>query len=186
MTTMTEHRSRVVAAGALVVLIAAGAVVRLDHGDVTTAQTLDRVSSPRDEGIDYSIGDRLHIGDVDFGRARQTVVVFVTTNCQYCIDSIPPIRALIDASSHQHGDFRVVLVGLEPIEPFRRFLSSYRLTPDEIVSAAPTEAGVRTTPTIVVTDTNGVATRILIGQQPPPQVQQLLSGLRLGHAASPN
>jgi hypothetical protein len=171
---MAIFTKRVLWIGLVATLICAGTVVRFVP---TSFERAYGQESPRAEGIDYSVGSGIQLRQVDFSKANHTLLVFVTTNCQYCVESVPVFRTIIEDPSHRRGDFRVVLVGLEPTEPLRRFQTSYKLLPDQVVTISPREARIRTTPTIIVVDRDAIVRRILIGQQTSPRLKNLLSDL---------
>jgi peroxiredoxin len=113
----------------------------------------------------YKPGERLEpLNDVDFSRATRTLVVFVTSYCPYCTNSMEFYRDLSEEESRRANSFQLVIAGPESVESLKTFLTHHQLRADRVVSLVDF-AGVRATPTLILTNRRGIIERIWVGEQ---------------------
>lgn len=116
----------------------------------------------------YASGERLAgLDQVDFSRTEKTVVIFATTYCPYCINSMPFYRTLTGDAGRTRGAFQVVVVGPEPIDTLTGFVRQHQLQVDGVVSVPPGQLKVWGTPTLIVTNRKGAVERVWVGEQGP-------------------
>jgi hypothetical protein len=113
----------------------------------------------------YARGDRLlSIGGVEFGKSTRTLLLYVTTSCQYCIDSVPFYQDLAIDRDYLAGRLKLMIVGSEPIDHLNAFAARYRLRPDQILVSRD-ESRVRVAPTLVLVDERGTIEDVWSGEQ---------------------
>jgi len=147
------------------------------------AETRSTAKASSDEPA-YMVGERLRLEGIDFSRASKTLVVFLSSSCQYCIDSIPFYRKLTHDRSHAAGQFQLVIVGIESSERMTGLLRTYQLSADQLVSAPRRTLRVGAIPTVILTDRRATIRRIWVGQQPGPRQAAILGILRSGNLSA--
>jgi hypothetical protein len=126
---------------------------------------------------EYAKGEPVgRVGDVDFSTASHTLIAFVQSHCQYCINSMPFYRTLGD-EMNRSKQFHFVVAGPESAETLTNLLRRYHVEPYRTVSVSDTDSRVIATPTLVLVDRKGMVTRVWIGEQPQAKralIKQLL------------
>src|SRR5262245_53026460 len=81
----------------------------------------------------YVAGDRLPpLGPVDYAKSAKTIVLFIGTHCQFCINNMEFYRAL--AADRKSSAFQLIVAGPEPAGTLNAFLRQYSLDVDGVVS----------------------------------------------------
>ena len=85
---------------------------------------------------------------VNFGSAEATVVFVVRSTCQYCTESLPFYRSLVDRRNSKSASVRFVAVSAEPTDVVSRYLLNGGVKFDQLVEIRPPN-GLRVyTPTV--------------------------------------
>ena len=75
---------------------------------------------------EYKVGERIRsLEGIDFAKSTRTLVAFVETNCQFCVDSTPLYRAVADVRDRVPNRLQFIAAGVEPIERLRAFVARY-------------------------------------------------------------
>ena len=111
-------------------------------------------------------GSRIEIGGVNWGRADRTLVLALSTHCQFCNDSADFYRRLTPVATS--AGVPVVAVFPQSIEEARTHWTGLNL-PLAGVDFAQTSTGrlpISGTPTLIMVDRKGVVLRAWAGIQP--------------------
>lgn len=114
----------------------------------------------------YQLGDRLSAAEVpvDFSKSPQTLLLVMSSHCQYCIASIPFYRDLVAAESTSRPETRIVAIGLlEKADSLGGFLRRNGVTVDEVITINPKNAKFSVTPTMVLIDQTGLVKGVWTG-----------------------
>jgi hypothetical protein len=125
----------------------------------------------------YAVGDELPQTFVNPG--KRTVLLFVSSTCQYCSASMPFYGRLLD-EQRQRDHFDVIAVGFEPEEQLRGYFDNHRVAIRGIRRATPGELKFRSTPTLLVTNASGIVEGAWVGRLAPEREQAVLKVLRGG------
>lgn len=106
-----------------------------------------------DVRLDASVG-------IDFATGSRTVILFVQSSCSFCRESTSFYRRLL---AHRTTDVRVVVAAPAVDAGLRTFLVSQAIEPDAVVYIEQDELPVSATPTLLMTDPDGVITHAWIG-----------------------
>lgn len=103
---------------------------------------------------EYALGDALPALDsVDYARHRRTMLVFVSTTCRFCDESVPFYKTL--SSLPGRGDLQFVLVGGEGQAQLAQWAAQHQLRIDVIVTIRPGTLKVSGTPTLILASETG-------------------------------
>lgn len=103
----------------------------------------------------YSIGDDLPpLGTLNYSEVEKTLFLVVSSNCKYCVQSMP-FYARLAASRRAPKSLRIVVAGAESEESLRSLAAKHALDPDEVVSLERGALRVRGTPTIILANRQG-------------------------------
>lgn len=113
----------------------------------------------------YDPGDRIDpIPGLTYDQAERTVLLFLSSTCIYCTESMPFYRSLAEAQRDSPGLFRLVAVTKEDKNVMANYLGSHALTVDQITTVAADQPfRLRLTPTLVLVDRDGKATQSWVG-----------------------
>ena len=121
------------------------------------------------------VGRPLSIPNVDWHVSRLNVVLFISTQCHFCAESVPFYRQLADASRNVEHPTSFSVISLEPSAAIKAYLARERV-PASAVYQLPSEgAPMRGTPTLMVVDSGGIVRRVLTGKLGPEQERETLS-----------
>lgn len=117
----------------------------------------EQSSSPR-----YAAGDSLaDVAEIASADAGQMLVVYVSSRCTYCTESMSLYRQLAATNSDS-----LVFVAREPVDSLRTYLSTHGIHGANLRTLAPgTAFKTRSTPTILLLNGNKVVERVWIGWQ---------------------
>ncbi len=115
------------------------------------------------------------------GYSGNTVVVSLSTHCQFCIASKPFYARLVEMfgpSGELSGRARLVFTGLQPIEEFHNVFPELNRPGVTYLQATESPAGTRSTPTILIADSEEKVREVFIGKLPPEREESLIAVLR--------
>ncbi len=112
---------------------------------------------------ELKVDDRLPLENVDWAKARRTVVLALSTECQYCIASVPFYHRITDELDRRE-DYLVLAILPQNTNEAERFLSNNRILVDEIRRISLPSLGIAITPTIILVNKAGVIEKLLIGE----------------------
>ena len=113
----------------------------------------------------YDPGDRVDpIPGLTYGGPERTVLLFLSSTCIYCTESMPFYRFLSERQRDVPRRFRLVAVSKEDDSVMKKYLESNALSVDQIAAVPPEQPfRLRLTPTLVLVDKEGKATQSWVG-----------------------
>jgi hypothetical protein len=112
-----------------------------------------------------SQGDTMpRVAGVDIRRTPKTLFVYLSSTCQFCVNSMGFYRDLLKDPSHAQRGFQFVVVGPEPPDVLKLFAAQHNLVPDHVISAPAGTLGIASTPTLVLVNRSSVVERRWIGE----------------------
>lgn len=140
------------------------------------AQTsVQQPQSPR-----YKVGESVAELDshIDFAAAPRTVLVYLNSNCRFCVASAPFYRRLVTHRNETGSRVRIIAIGKQPQEVLTTFLAEQNITVDQAVALAnPTKFKMNTTPALLAVDRSGTIDSLWIGQVPAGDEERALRTL---------
>ena len=107
-------------------------------------------------------GTKIPLASVDWSIGERNLLMVLSTTCRFCTESMPFYQRLVHRNVQSKG-LRVVAAFPQDTHDARKYLDEHGVTVDEIVKAAPSEAMVRATPTLMLLDKNGVVIQTWVG-----------------------
>lgn len=104
--------------------------------------------------------------DLQPGQARASVVVVLSSACQYCTASMPFYRRLAALDVVRSGQVRFGVVGLQTDPVIREYIASNGLDVRTVVHVSASGVPVQATPTLLIIDSHGAVTRSWAGRLP--------------------
>ena len=98
---------------------------------------------------------------IDFSVAPRTLVMALQTDCQFCQESMPFYRRLLERDT---SDVQIVVAAPSTDRGIGDYLASENVVPDSIVFVGPTSLPVSGTPTLLLADSEGLVTHLWFGQ----------------------
>lgn len=115
--------------------------------------------------------------DIDYGLRRATVLVAITTKCDYCRQSMPFYRTLQSNAEADGSNMQLVFISPEQRELVQLFLATNSVHA-EVQTVDFAEHGIGATPTLVMVDRAGHLMRQWRGRLSNEQQADLLGTLR--------
>lgn len=95
------------------------------------------------------------IDGVQFGSRDKTLILFVSTRCKYCDESLPFYQQL---SESPRAGWQLVAIGSDPADALEAYLKKHSVSMDKVVSVRPEKFKLAGTPTMILTDRDGRVT----------------------------
>lgn len=124
-----------------------------------------------------TIGEKVPLSSEYFQSTQKSVILVLQTTCSFCNASMPFYKRLVDRSKGK--DINYVAVFPESTEEGSSHLSKYGII-GMIVSQAEIETlRVSGTPTLIITNDQGIIEKVWIGRLSPQQELEVFDGLNL-------
>jgi hypothetical protein len=150
----------------LMCLVVAGVgVQRLTAGD---ARPVPR--GPFEPGARLALHEQLRPGT-----AKASLVLALSTNCQYCTASMPFYRRLAGLDAVRNGRVKLLVVSLQQPEVMRAYLETHGMTAAGIVHAPESGVPLQATPTILLVGPDGAVVRSASGQLRADEEERLIT-----------
>ena len=120
-----------------------------------------------------NIGTKIGLPGVNWSTHKATLVVIISSNCHYCINS----AGFYSQLTHLTRSTPIIVVMPQSKEVASNFLKQHGITPDRIVSADLNEISVEATPTLLLISSSGVVTQSWIGELAGIKQKQVLDAL---------
>jgi len=129
-------------------------------------------SAVRSSPSTYRPGEHLEVSGLALsGDHRDTLLVWLNTRCQPCIESVPLYRVL---SAHgRHAS--VVLMSQEPLETIELFVRQHGLTPDRVLSAGDAPLRFPGTPVLLLLDSDLIVKAAWVGRIIDSRTERLVT-----------
>jgi peroxiredoxin len=121
------------------------------------------------------IGKTIPIEGVDWKAKKQTLVLYLSTTCRYCNESVPFYQRLVKEKSRQ--GFEMVAILSQSPDEARSYLSTHALSIGQVFSSSLSSVGVTSTPTLLLVNQDGVVSNSWRGKLSPDKEAEVLSKL---------
>lgn len=119
------------------------------------------------------VGERVAFQGVDFSKSDQTLLLFLNTQCGYCQKSEPFYRRL----SHEvtdHQELRLIAVFPQSPEKSKKYLDDAGIALDDVRQPVSSDVVVKGTPTLLLVNREGIATKEWVGFLSPAEESDVL------------
>ena len=122
----------------------------------------------------YAVGDRVvDLPEIDFSAAKQTVVIWLNTQCEPCAESMPFYR---EVASKAQGT-RLVAVSPQSAEELRDFLTFGGVKTHQQLSIGMRSVRLWTTPAMLVVGRDGRVKWVSVGKLEKRDAEEAVLGL---------
>ena len=126
--------------------------------------------------VRVSVGSELSMPGVDWKANAATVVLALSTTCQYCTDSAPFYTRLADELSRRGVHFMVVLP--QSVEEGSRYLRALNVDCRDVRQVSMRDVRIRGTPTLLLVDERGVIRYMREGRLSPDEERSVLEAIQ--------
>lgn len=128
----------------------------------------------QDRQVDRIVGQRIVLATT---KHEVGVVLHLSTDCTYCVKSVPFYRRIAAASERSRGRL-VIAAHFTGVKPGKEFLAANDLA--DVTDLGPVPAGLSTglVPTLLLTDANGRIVKAWVGYLDESQQALVLSEIR--------
>ncbi|HMG74643.1 MAG TPA: hypothetical protein VK582_14175 [Pyrinomonadaceae bacterium] len=122
-------------------------------------------------------GTKINLPDEDWAKNGKTLLLALSTNCKFCSASAPFYQRLASTALSSKNT-KLVAVLPQGAEQSREYLSTLKVTIEDVKQASPVSLGVRATPTLILVNNAGIVTNSWVGQLTPDKETEVLAQLR--------
>ena len=108
-------------------------------------------------------------------RNQKSLVLYLSTKCRYCTESAPFYKRLLEETKAK--DVSVVAILPQSVEESREYLKEHGVQIDAVKQSSLQSIGVRSTPTLLLTNASGIVTDSWVGKLRPDREEQVISKL---------
>jgi hypothetical protein len=136
------------------------------------------ISKPRVEPSHLPSGSAAPpISSLSYTAVQRTVVIAVSSTCEFCGDSAPYFREIADIADSR-TDLQVVVAGVEAPDRLAEYVRQNHLGSVAIATVARGSPLVRFTPTVVVVDASATIRGSWLGRLDENKTREVLNTLR--------
>jgi rhodanese-related sulfurtransferase len=128
---------------------------------------------------------RININGIDFGSRRQTLLLALAKDCEYCTASARFYRWLGDGLANRQ-DVEMAVVFPDADEEGKWYLKSLGIEVRLAHRAHLADLGIHNVPTLALVDQNGVVKNVWIGKLPPKKEAEVMQALGMPNARVPS
>lgn len=138
-------------------------------------------SSPSDESVPGRglLGREVRLPGADWQAAPFSVLLQLSSTCDFCNESIPFYKQLMAARQAQAVRVPVIVVSGDAVAVMRKHLEDEQLMVDKVLHSRLESLGM-VTPTIYIVDSKGFVKRVFVGELDSSGQKELLSIIERG------
>jgi len=138
------------------------------------------------QSSDYRIATdaRLIINGINWADSERTVLVALAKDCKYCSESALFYRRLAAGLTSQTNS-RLIALFSEKESEAEAYLKQLQVPIPEVHYVSLSSLGIKSVPTVVILDRNGVVTDMWVGKLSPLKESALMSKLNVANTRSP-
>lgn len=160
------------------VLIIATALIVVPLG---ASRLYDRFAAPSPAGnpARYTQGEAFDSAvPVAFGDAQRAVVLYVSSTCKYCTNSMDFYRRLAEARAASDGRIKFIVVGGEQPDVLESYMKTHGVESDQRLQVAPGTTKLSGTPTLLILSRDRKVAGVWVGQLSADQEKGVFERLR--------
>src|SRR6185503_15956396 len=116
-------------------------------------------------------GEKLILGDVEWVKHRETLLLILSKGCRFCAESAEFYRELAGLAA-KRSDLSLVAVFPQDVQSGKSYLEQIEVPITEVIQASPDSLGVKGMPTLVLLDSAGVVKESWFGRLPLKRKQR--------------
>jgi hypothetical protein len=141
---------------------------------LTKGQLWPRTDDPaeRQQQMVHS-GAKLSLPNVDWAQNGRTLLIVISTDCNYCSDSAAFYREIIN--KRQDGNLKVIAVLPQDAKIGRQYLNDLALAVDDVKQISLKSIQISATPSLVLVDSTGEIKEVWVGKLRHDKESEVLS-----------
>ncbi len=113
----------------------------------------------------YVAGERMPaVPGVRFEEAEQTLVLFASSTCSVCTDTMPFYRELVERIEALPSHLPLAVISFEEHSRIAAYTNLHRLSPDIVASVSPQTFKLRRTPTLILVGPDAIVKNSWVGR----------------------
>lgn len=132
------------------------------------------------------IGTPLRLDAAPWGESQRSVVLAITSQCPFCLRSLPLYRKLDKAIRASRPDISLFVVSSEPRTTMEAFLEDEQIKTKRVFHSSLGALGITATPTALIVDRSGIVRHVFVGQLDEAKERELFVQLGLTAATRLN
>jgi hypothetical protein len=125
------------------------------------------------------VGREIRLPGADWHAAPFSVLLQISTTCDFCNRSMPFYKRLTATRQAQAAKVPVIVASLDAVDVMRKHLEDQQVTVDKVLHSRVNFFGTGT-PTVYIVDSKGLVKRAFIGELDSSGQQELLSIIERG------
>jgi hypothetical protein len=115
---------------------------------------------------------------IDYGATHQTLIAVLSTKCNYCTESLPLYRRLLEKPQTAQQATRIVAVFPNPQTEVDRYKQQNQLNLESLPAVNNSTLGVTGTPTLILVDSTGRIVDFWVGKLSEAEEQQVIEAVQ--------
>lgn len=133
-------------------------------------------SANRGRASQVSVGAKIPLAGVDWGKNGNTLLLALSTGCHFCSESTPFYQRIAREVS-KRNDVKVISLFPKGEAGGREYLSKLGVPIPDVRQASFEDIGVAGTPALVLVNSSGVAAGVWIGQLPADKEAEVIDAI---------
>ena len=133
-------------------------------------------SSNNPARIQPTVGKKVNLTDVNFAETRKTLILALQTTCQFCDESAPFYKRLLEETKGKN--IKLVAVFPTKAEDSTKHLAKLGLAGFEVKQARVSALDASGTPTLILTNDKGEVTNFWVGKLPANKESEVINQLK--------
>lgn len=135
----------------------------------------NQFNGARDLASRQVLGRHINLGNNHAFQADRTLVLFISTGCQYCIASTPFYQRLVQA----HPKIPIIVAFPQKEDVAREYLVKQKIPVSEVISAPQLLQETTGTPTLMLVDKTGKVKKAWVGLLSPSTEREVFKQIGL-------
>lgn len=114
-----------------------------------------------------------------YGDQERTLVLFASSSCPACTDSMPLYRELVERMKTTSSPIPFVVISFDPPATLDAYLAEHRLAPKASASVSHERFKLRRTPTLMLVGRDGAVVNYWVGRASDERKREILSVIDL-------
>jgi hypothetical protein len=123
---------------------------------------------------------KVSLPDVNWSKNGQTLLLFLSSVCHYCTESAPFYQQVVE----QRRNTQLIALFPEAVGDSKRYLNNLGVYIDEVKQISFDSLEVKSTPTLMIVNSDGVMTDSWIGKLPADEEAKVLNRLNSYRASN--
>ncbi|QNI37400.1 TlpA family protein disulfide reductase [Edaphobacter albus] len=135
----------------------------------------NQFNGAKDSASQQVIGRHINLGADHAFQADRTLILFISTDCQYCIASTPFYKRLVQA----HPKTPIIAAFPQKEDVAREYLAKHQIPISEVISAPQLLQETTGTPTLMLVDKTGKVKNAWVGRLSPTTEKEVFKQIGL-------